>query len=68
MNGPEFIRRARRYARRNRQDFSHETGRGKGSHSLIHIGRHRTIVPHGEIGTGLLISMLRDLNINRRDF
>ena len=68
MNGPQFVRRARRYARRTRQDFRYETGRGKGSHGLLYIGRRRIIVPYGEIRTGLFASMLRDLNINRRNF
>ena len=31
-------------------------------------GSHYTTVPHKEIGAGLLASMLKDLNIDRKDF
>ena len=68
MNGPEFVRRARRYARRTRQDFRFDPTAGKGSHGRVHLGGYFTTVPHHEIGTGLFLSMLKDLNINRRDF
>ena len=68
MNGREFVRRARRYARRTRQDFYLDTRRGKGSHIVVYVGRRRTTVPQHEIRTGLLASMLKDLNISREDF
>lgn len=68
MNGREFIRRARRYARRTRQDFHIDTRHGKGSHVTLSLGNRETTVPYHEIGIGLLNSMLRDLNINRREF
>ena len=51
MNDREFLRRARRYARNHRLDFDSDPRRGKGS--------------HGEIPTGTLASMLRDLHIDR---
>lgn len=68
MNGQEFIRRARRYARRNRLDFHFDPGRGKGSHGTVYVGNRRTIVQHGEIGRGVLSTMLKELEINRRNF
>ena len=68
MNGPQFVRRARRYARRTRQEFWFDHSGGKGSHGRVHLGGRLTTVPHHEIHPGLLHSMLRDLNINRRDF
>ena len=68
MNGREFIRRARRYARRTRQDFYLDVRRGKGSHSVLYVGDYQTTVPYGEIKVGLFTSMLRDLHIDRKDF
>ena len=68
MNGREFIRRARRYARRNRLDFYFDPVKGKGSHGTVHVGDHETQVQHGEIATGTLMSMLRELQIDRREF
>ncbi len=68
MNGREFIRRARRYARRTAQDFRLDTRRGKGSHTVLYLGNRLTTVPQKEIGRGLLASMLRDLKVDRGDF
>ena len=68
MNGREFIRRARRYARRTGQEFYFDPRHGKGSHGMLHVGNRRTTVPHKEIGSGLLAAMLKDLNIDRKDF
>ncbi len=68
MNGREFIRRVRRYARSTKQDFRLDTRRGKGSHVVVQLANRRTTVPQKEIGRGLLASMLRDLNINAGDF
>ena len=68
MNGQEFIRRARRYARRNRLEFHFDPTRGKGSHGTVYVGNRRTIVQYGEIGRGVLSTMLKELEINRRNF
>ncbi len=68
MNGREFVRRARRYARRNGLEFYFDPAKGKGSHGAVYVGDQETQVQHGEIATGTLMSMLRDLNINRREF
>ena len=68
MNGREFVRRARRYARRNRLSFDFDPSRGKGSHGEVHVGEFSTTVQHGEIPTGTFFNMLKDLNINRREF
>ena len=67
VNDREFLRRARRYARKHRLDFSFSPARGKGSHGEVWIGDNRTTVPHGEIPTGTLASMLRDLHIDKRE-
>ena len=68
MNGREFVRRARRYARANGQRFQIDHRRGKGSHETVYIGDRHTVIKHSEIGPSLLASMLRDLGIARRDF
>ena len=68
MNGREFVRRARRYARKTGRDFRFDPRQGKGSHGTLHVGNRRTTVPYKEIGSGLLAAMLKDLNIARKDF
>ena len=68
MNGREFIRRVRRYARNTGKPFSIDSRRGRGSHAIVYVGNRRTVVKHSEIGPGLLASMLNDLEIDRRDF
>ena len=68
MNGREFIRRVRRYARKTGQSFTIDSRRGRGSHEIVYLGNRRTVVKHSEIGPSLLASMLKDLEIDRRDF
>ena len=68
MNGREFIRRARRYARRHGLEFAFDPAKGKGSHGTVYLGDRETQVQHGEIATGTLMSMFRNLGIDRRDF
>jgi len=64
----EFIRRARRYARNTGQDFRFDPAHGKGSHGRLHVGSRFTTVKPGELSKGLLAAMLRQLNIDRKDF
>ena len=68
MDGPEFIRRAKRYAKRTGQPFRSNPRHGKGSHSELYVGDHRTIVKRGTIKTGLFHEMLKQLNIRKEDF
>ena len=68
MNGREFIRRARRYARRTDQYFALDPSRGKGSHAKLTIGGLSTTVQRGEIRKGVLSKMFRDLNIDKERF
>ena len=68
MNGTEFVRRARRYARKNRLYFNFDPTAGKGSHGKITVANRQTIVQHGEIAPATLASMFRQLGINRREF
>ena len=68
MNGREFVRQARRYARNNGLDINFDPSRGKGSHDKLTIGERSTTVQHGEIAPQTLSSMFRQLQINRREF
>ena len=68
MNGAEFQRRARRYARRNGLAWQYEPSEGKGSHGTFYLGNRRTVVQHGEIKIDTLMGMFRDLGIDRRRF
>ena len=68
MNDREFLRRARRYARRRRLDFRFDPDKGKGSHAELWIGSRKTTLQHGEIPTGTLMGMLKQLQIDRREF
>ena len=61
MNGQQFIRRDRRYARNNGLAFDFDPDHGKGSHGTLHIGRRQTVVQHGEIPLGTFMNMLKDL-------
>ena len=68
MNGREFVRRARRYARRNGLEWRFDPARGKGSHGRFYLGNRDTTVQHGEISRPMLFAMLRQLGINNREF
>jgi hypothetical protein len=68
LNGDQFIRRARKWARANDRDIRVEASRGKGGHQLLYIGSDMTIVKTSEIGAGLLRAMLKQLNIPPEEF
>lgn len=68
MNGEEFIRRVRRYARRRGLAIEIDYRQGKGIHATLYLGDHRTTVKQSEIGRGLLAAMLRDLGIDREEW
>ena len=68
MNGAEFIRRAKRYARKAGQECRFVPDRGKGSHGTLYMGSRRTIVKRNEISKGMLTAMLKQLQIEKRDF
>lgn len=68
MNGTEFIRRAKRWARKAGLEFRFDRGKGKGSHGMVYIGGRLTSVKRTEIGKGLLNAMLKDLGIEKGEF
>ena len=68
MTSREFIRRARDYARKTGLSFRFDPTRGKGSHGRVYVGERFTTVQRGELKPGVLAAMLRQLNIDRREF
>lgn len=67
MTGREFIRRLRRLGRKRGVQVTVEATRGKGSHQTVCYGARRTIVQSGEIPSGTLRAMCRQLGIDPRD-
>jgi hypothetical protein len=68
MNSSEFLDRVKRYARGNGLECRFDRAHGKGSHGRLHLGSRFTTVKRGEIGPGLLAAMLKQLNIDKREF
>ena len=68
MNGEGICPAAQRYARRNLLEFDFDPPKGKDSHGTVYVGGRRTQVQHGEIVTGTLMSMFRELDIDKRNF
>ena len=68
MTGKEFIRRARRYARKHGLAVDFDPRRGKGSHARLQIGQRFTMVPYGELKPGTFRNLLRQLGIDQEDF
>ena len=68
MNRREFIRRARSYARKAGLKFRFDPSYGKGSHGRVYVGKRFTTVQQGELSRGMLAAMLRQLDIERREF
>ena len=68
MNGQEFTRRARKWAKTAGMETRFEAAHGKGSHGRFFVGERFTTVKRGEISTGLLAAMLKQLNIPKKEF
>lgn len=68
LNGAEFVRRARRYARKTDLEVRFDPSRGKGSHGLLHVGQRRTVVKRGELKPGTFRAMLKQLGISEKNF
>lgn len=68
MNGTEFVRRAKRYARKSGLSCHFNPSLGKGSHGRLHLGGRITTIPRKELGKGLLAAMLKDLEIDKEEF
>lgn len=68
MDGREFTRLAKRYAKRFGLPFRFVARKGKGSHGTVYVGDRQTVVKRTELSKGLLRRMLRDLGIDKEDF
>lgn len=68
LTGAEFLRRARRYAKRHGKAYHYDPRQGKGSHGILYVGDHRTTVKRGELATGTFRNMLKQLDIPKEDF
>lgn len=68
MNGAEFVRRAKRYAKKSGLEFRFDRSEGKGSHGRLYLGGRATFVKRSEIGKGLLVAMLREPRVRKEDF
>ncbi len=68
MNGTEFIRQVKRYARKTGREYRFDSSHGKGSHGMIYLGNRRTVVQRGELKPGTFRAMLKQLGIPKEDF
>jgi len=68
MDGTEFVRCAKRYARNAGLEFRFERSEAKGSHGRLYIGGKATFVKRSEIGRGLPAAMLKELGIRKEEF
>ncbi|MYD98553.1 MAG: hypothetical protein F4X98_14385 [Gammaproteobacteria bacterium] len=70
MNGRQFIRRVRKWARSQQLEVQFVASEGAGSHGTLYAGGRKTTVKDRkkEIGVGLLAKMLSDLEIDEDDF
>lgn len=64
MNGDEFIRALRKWARKNDREVIVDESRGKGGHRMVKLSPDGlTTVKSGEIGKGLKAVMMRQLKL-----
>jgi mRNA interferase HicA len=70
MNGNEFLKRMKRYAKQKNLDVRFEKHRGKGAHGILYLGDKKTTLKDRkkEIGVGLLNAMLSQLGVPPEDF
>jgi mRNA interferase HicA len=67
MKGREFIRRVRKLGRKQGVVVRLDRTRGKGSHGTLYYGARLTVVAAGEIPTGTLRAMCRQIGIATKD-
>ena len=70
MNGARFIARVAEIGRDRGVAVRVDVKRGKGSHVILYYGARKTVVKdrRKEIGAGLLLSMIRQLGLERNAF
>jgi mRNA interferase HicA len=69
MTGGEFVRKIQALGRARGVPVLFDTKQGKGSHGTLYYGLRKTTVKDRkkEIGPGLLIQMLAQLGLSKRD-
>ncbi len=70
MNGRQFVRQVRRWARAKGMNVRFVASEGAGSHGTLYVDNRKTTVKDRkkEIGKGLLNKMLTDLEIEKDEF
>ncbi len=70
MKGARFIARVVETGRDRGIEVRIDVKRGKGSHVMLYYGVRKSVVKdrRKEIGAGLLLSMIRQLGLERSDF
>ena len=70
MNGRQFMKRARQWAKSRGLKTKFIASEGAGSHGTFYVGDRKTTVKDRkkEIGKGLLNKMLADLEIDKDEF
>jgi mRNA interferase HicA len=65
MNRDELIRRARRLAKVRGLGCRVDEKRGKGSHLTLYFGDPFAVVPRGELKSGTLAAILKQLGVEK---
>ncbi len=68
INGREFTRRAKRYAKKAGLEFRFDRSEGNGSHGRLYLGGRCTTVKRAEINRSLMHAMLKELRIEKGEF
>ena len=68
MNGKQFIKSAKIWAKAHGVEIRVVSDRGKGAHQALYLGDRFAIVKSGEIGAGLFHAMLKQLGIPKEEF
>lgn len=70
MNGRQFVRHVRKWAKAKGLDVRFAASEGSGSHGTLYVGNRKTTVKDRkkDIGKGLLNKMLADLAIAKDEF
>jgi len=70
VNGRQFVRHVRKWARDKNLDVRFIASEGPGSHGTLYVGNRKTTVKDRkkDIGKGLLNKMLADLGIAKGEF
>lgn len=69
MKGSEFIKRVRKFSKKQGMYFECVAERGKGSHCTLYLGKRHTIIRNlkDELKTGTLNAMLKQICLNKKD-